>query len=253
VSEDGFTLGTWVSNRRMNYRAGKLTAARVAELNELGMVWDSLDSDYQAGLVCLQAFAAREGFAAVPARFVTGDGFRLGYWVRRRRVDYRSDKLTAARIAELNALGMVWGTPHTDSYRTGVNYLRAYIAQEGHANVPRKYVTDDGVTLGRWVSKRRSDRRIGCLAAARIAELDALGVVWGSSHTDSYRTGVNYLRAYIAQEGHANVPRRYVTDDGVTLGNWVATRRRDCRAGKLTAARIAELNALGMVWDPRVA
>lgn len=62
-----------------------------------------------------------------------------------------------------------------------------------------------------------------------------------------------WKRAYIAQEGHANVPRRYVTDDGVTLGNWVATRRRDCRAGKLTAARIAELNALGMVWDPRVA
>jgi len=252
VTDDGFRLGTWVRSRRTDYTIGSLIAARVAELNELGMVWDSLDSDYQAGVAHLRVFAAREGHANVPARFVTDDGFRLGSWVSNRRMNYRAGKLTAARVTELNELGMVWDSLDSD-YQAGLVCLQAFATREGFAAVPARFVTGDGFRLGYWVRRRRVDYRSGKLTAARIAELNALGMVWGTPHTDSYRTGVNYLRAYIAQEGHANVPRRYVTDDGVTLGNWVATRRRDCRAGKLTAARIAELNALGMVWDPRVA
>jgi len=114
--------------------------------------------------------------------------------------------------------------------------------------VPFGYVTDDGFTLGNWVSTRRTDHRAGRLSTTRIAELDALGMEW-NLYGAGHRTGVNHLRAYIAQEGHAYVPHSHVTDDGVKLGVWVKNRRTDYKAGKLTAAKIAELNALGMVWS----
>jgi len=142
---------------------------------------------------------------------------------------------------------------HTDGYRIGMDHLRAYIAREGHANVPRKHVTDDGFKLGVWVNSRRSDRTVGRLLTARIAELDALGMVWGFTLDAGYRIGVDHLRAYIAREGHANVPQKYVADDGFTLGEWVSIRRRDHKVGRLSTARIAELDALGMVWDTRAA
>jgi len=111
-------------------------------------------------------------------------------------------------------------------------------------------VTDDGFSLGNWVASRRRDRTIGRLTTAKIAELNALGMVWGI-HDAGYRTGVDHLRAYTAAQGHANMLASHVADDGFKLGAWVANRRHDRKIGRLSTARIAELNALGMVWDAR--
>jgi hypothetical protein len=145
---------------------------------------------------------------------------------------------------------MVWGI-HDAGYRIGVAHLRAYIAREGHANVPQESVTDDGFGLGVWVANRRRDRRNGRLSAAKIAELNTRGMVWGSSRDDGYRIGVDHLRVHTATAGHANIPSQFVTDDGFKLGKWVANRRQDRKARALGPAKIAELDALGMAWYPR--
>jgi len=248
VTEDGFTLGIWVSNRRKDRRAGTLSAARIVELNALGMVWDSLDADYQAGVDHLRAYAAREGHANVPQRHVADDGYALGAWVNRRRCERTAGTLTPERIAELNALGMVWDLRDAN-YRDGVDHLRTYAAREGHAKVPDNHVADDGYALGNWVGTRRGDRKAGTLTPERMAELDALGMVWNPRDAN-YRTGVAHLRSYVAREGHANVSQESVTDDGYKLGAWVSRRRGERKAGTLTPERMAELDALGMVWNP---
>ena len=85
--------------------------------------------------------------------------------------------------------------------------------------------------------------------AARLAEAIHLHVV--EALTDSYETGVAHLRSYVAREGHANVPNNHMIDDGFRLGNWVGRRRNERRAGRLSTAKIAELDALGMVWGSR--
>ncbi len=251
VTDDGFMLGGWVRSRRGECNAGTLTPARVAELDALGMVWNARDANYRAGVDHLRVYIAREGHAKVPATHVTDDGFTLGNWVISRRRERNAGTLTPARVAELDALGMVWDARDAN-YRAGVDHLRVYVAREGHANVPATHVTDDGFTLGVWVGTRRNDRKIGRLTPVRVAELDALGMVWDARDAN-YRAGVAHLRAYAAAEGHAKVPATYVADDGFTLGVWVGTRRRERKAGTLTAVRIAELDALGMVWEPRVA
>ena len=38
--------------------------------------------------------------------------------------------------------------------------------------------------------------------------------------------------------------------NGVNLGSWVATRRLDCKKGKLSVEQIAQLEAAGIIWDP---
>jgi len=244
-----------VSKRRRELKGGRLSTARIAELNTLGMVWDPRDANYRIGVDHLRAYVARKGHANMPASHVADDGFTLGAWVANRRHDHKIGRVSTARIAELNALGMVWGSSRPSraaGYRTGVDHLRAYTAVLGHVNVPWEYVADDGFKLGAWVSRRRQDHRIGRLSTARIAEMNALGMVWSIRDT-GYRIGVDHLRAYTAAQGHVNVHRKFVTDDGFKLGAWVNTRRHDRRIGRLSAARIAELNALGMVWDPRAA
>ena len=252
VTDDGFKLGVWVNSRRSDRTVGRLSTARIAELDALGMVWGIHDAKYRIGVDHLRAYIAREGHANVPQRSVTDDGFTLGKWVDNRRIDRKVGCLSTARIAELDALGMAWGSTLDAGYRIGVDHLRAYIAQEGHANVPQKSVTDDGFKLGKWVSIRRRDHKVGRLSTARIAELDALGMVWDPRDA-GYRIGADHLRAYAAAAGHANMPASHVADDGFKLGVWVANRRHDHTVGRLSTARIAELNTLGMVWDPRAA
>jgi len=134
------------------------------------------------------------------------------------------------------------------NYRIGMDHLRAYVAREGHATVPHKYVTDDGFGLGSWVNQRRQDRKVGGLSTARIAELNALGMVWDPREAN-YWIGVEHLRSYIVQAGHASVSRGYVTDDGFKLGTWARQRQQDHKAGTLSTARITELTALGMVCN----
>ncbi len=264
VTADGFTLGAWVETRRRDRKIGRLSTTRIAELNALGMVWHLRDANYRTGLDHLRAYAATQGHANVPAIHADDDGFKLGVWVHNRRNDRKIGRLSTTRIAELNALGMVWRSSHSShsshssrayrvaGHRTGVDHLRAYTAAQGHANVPRKFVTDDGFTLGVWVNSRRKDRKAGTLSATRIAELNALGMVWDAREAN-YRTGVDHLRDYTAVHARGDVPWGFVADDGFTLGRWVSNRRRDHKVRKLTTARIAELSALGMVWNPRAA
>ncbi len=251
VADDGFKLGAWVSNRRTEHTAGRLSPARFAELNALGMVWDSLDAGYRIGVDHLRDYAAREGHTRVPHGYATDDGFLLRNWVANRRSERRAGTLPPAKVAELDALGMVWD-PLEARYQTGLDHLRDYTAAQGHAGVAGGHVTDDGFKLGVWVASRRRDRQAGTLPPAKVAELDALGMVWDPLEA-RYQTGLDHLRDYTAAQGHANVPRGYVTDGGFALGTWVSHRRRDRRAGTLSTARIAELNALGMVWGSRAA
>jgi len=54
-----------------------------------------------------------------------------------------------------------------------------------------------------------------------------------------------------AREDHAHVPHLHV-EDGLPLGNWVATIRIEYRRGKLSQKRIATLGAIpGWTCEPR--
>ncbi len=65
-----------------------------------------------------------------------------------------------------------------------------------------------------------------------------------------YRAAAAYRRRY----GDLRVPKRYVTPEGLSLGQWLVTQRRVRAgqvAGSLSPQRIARLDALGMDWNNR--
>jgi len=39
-TKDGYGLGIWVSNRRRDYKRGKLPQDRIDQLEALGFIWD---------------------------------------------------------------------------------------------------------------------------------------------------------------------------------------------------------------------
>lgn len=67
-----------------------------------------------------------------------------------------------------------------------------------------------------------------------------------------WANGIEHLEDFITEHGHARVLAGFVCSDGMRLGAWVNKRRAQRRHGapSLTDERIAQLDALGFVWDP---
>jgi superfamily II DNA or RNA helicase len=254
-------LGAWVSKCRTAYGKEKLSADRIAALQALpGWEWNPFEADFQRNLAALRQYVKREGNSRVPISHVEtfdGEPISLGKWVRIRRMDFRSEQLSADRIVALEALpGWEWN-PFEADFQRNLAALRQYIEREGDRRVPRSHVeTFDGepINLGTWVRIRRMDFRKGQLSADRIVALEALpGWEWNPIEAD-YQRNLDALRQYVKREGNPRAPRSHVeTFDGepINLGTWVHNCRGDYGRGKLSADRIAALQALpGWEWNP---
>lgn len=59
-------------------------------------------------------------------------------------------------------------------------------------------------------------------------------------------------KKYYEQNGNIEIPKRYKTPNGYSLGTWILTQKRVYNGlvgGILTEERIDKLNAIGMVWE----
>ncbi|GAA3778076.1 DEAD/DEAH box helicase [Streptomyces chiangmaiensis] len=65
----------------------------------------------------------------------------------------------------------------------------------------------------------------------------------------SRRLGLAAAQSYRDEHGHLDVPTDYTDPTGYTLGTFITTMRDARTAGRLEADWIAELDALGMIWD----
>ena len=107
-----------------------------------------------------------------------------------------------------------------------------------------------GSALACGLNGRRHERRQGKLAQHRIAELDALGMIW-DPYEEDWQHGLEAAMLYLEICGHLRVPKDYVAADGFHLGRWIANRRIDYRRGKLAPKRAACLESLpGWEWEP---
>jgi Helicase associated domain len=109
--ENGFRLGSWVDKQRQSKNQETLSEARRQQLDQLGFVWDPLETDWAEGLRYLTIYKEREGHCRVPFSHME-DGFRLGQWVRVQRRN--ADSLSAPRRQQLDELGFVWDPLQTN-------------------------------------------------------------------------------------------------------------------------------------------
>ena len=229
---DGYPLGRWVGRRRELFRAGTLTAERVAVLQAVpGWSWGRTQQDgFEAGLGHLQAYVGRHGTADVSRDEVT-DGFRLGQWVSRRRQSQVAGELRPEWAAVLEALpGWQWTHPQRVPWAHGVGVLGDWVTEHGWAAVPPQAIYH-GFALGEWVQSVRRMHQRGTLGADRVAELEGLpGWAWGSL-VARFGQGLALLRAHQDTTGSASPDQFYVHPSGFTLGAWVGRVRSLHRAG----------------------
>lgn len=127
-----------------------------------------------------------------------------------------------------------------------------YYAEHGNLNVPKRYTTPAGLSLGEWVitqRKVRAGQRTGNLTEQQITRLDSIEMQWDNRSDAAWNRGLEAAKRYREQFGSLMVPKKYVDDAGFALGGWIINIRRSRIDGRLTEERIQELDALGMSWN----
>jgi superfamily II DNA or RNA helicase len=243
--EDGVRLSAWLSNTRQAWRKGALAGDRVAALDELGVDWDPHAGSWRRNLDAARAFHARNGHLRVPADR-DGPDWILCRWIRKCREDYRAGKLSTEEVKQLEAVGIEW-FPVQAAWRRNLDAARAFHARNGHLRVPADRDGPDW-TLFCWLRERREDYRAGKLSTEEVKQLEAVGIEWFPVQA-AWRRNLDAARAFHARHGHLRVP---ADRDGphYSLHVWMASCRRNYRAGKLPDERIRDLDTISIDWKP---
>ena len=105
--EDGENLGGWLSDQRKAKKKEKLDPRKEKQLEDLGVVWDILNQQWEDYYTLLVKYKDREGDCNVPFRHKE-DGENLGNWLNKQRQAMKKDKLDAGRVQRLVEIGDFW-------------------------------------------------------------------------------------------------------------------------------------------------
>ena len=175
----GVDLSRWVVRQRGAYSVGKLSAEHVALLDALpGWVWSRNAEAWGAALAALELFVLLHGTMPTFSQCVLG--YPVGTWVRTQRADFRAGRLSAERVAILEAVpGWVWNARDA-TWAAALQQLIEFRDEHGHLDVPCQYVSDRRtgahakVRLGGWVGYQRSKYLSGQLSERHKADLNAI-------------------------------------------------------------------------------
>jgi Helicase associated domain len=137
--------------------------------------------------------------------------------------------------------------PDQTTWQASLDAFNAYVAANGHGRVPQRYVTDDGLRLGKWVARQRTERDTGKILAERAATLEATpGWVWNARAADW--DAVYTLVVAHVDENNA-LPVKEVIREGVPIGDWCRYQRTRYREGQLSEQHARLLESIpGWFW-----
>ena len=259
-TRDGYSLGQWISTQR-KVRAGtaygNLTEEQVKKLDSIGMVWENVrDLQWNRNYQRAKEFYDANGHLRIPGSYVTDDGVHLGQWTASLR-SYRKNGsnqafLNSDRTRQLDAIGMIWDVPDylwNQYYSAALDYYKTH----DDLDVPKGYVTADGVKLFHWLANvkeayRNPNKTDYRLTDAQIQMLNELQIEWRTQNEVIWENAYAHAAEYFSEHGDLAVAYTYQSPDGFKLGKWIAYVRDKHANGKLDPAKISKLNQLHMIW-----
>ena len=144
----------------------------------------------------------------------------------------------------------------TASWELMYHYAQRYVEENGDLEVPKRYITPEGYSLGAWIQTQRlvrSGKTPGILTDAQVELLDGIGMRWESVRDVAWERYFSAAKQYYAEHGDLLVSISDNKYEGVALGRWIAQlrtyRKSGIQSAYLTPERIAQLDKIGMIWD----
>ncbi len=210
-----------------------------------GWSWNLRSDKWEDGFRYLKEFVSRYGHCRVVQTYKTSDGYRLGVWViKQRQMKNTMPSDRRKRLEELS--GWSWDAI-SEKWENGFLYLKQFLEQNGHCQVPYEYHTEDGYPLGSWVGVQRANK--DAMERDRRKRLEELSGWSWNIFDDRWEDGFSHLKEFVERNGHCRVPKSYMCEDGYRLGGWAAVQRRTKDTIDLDRRkRLEELPRWS--WDP---
>jgi len=177
-------LGQWVDVQRSKKKVGKISAVRIARLDEIGFTWGKPRSRPQENVGWekrfsqLQMFAQEHGHCNIPnGRKQQNPLRKLVTWMIDQRISRKKGKLSKERIRQLDDIGFAWNKAQTKSSaeenqreeeRLAETISRIQDYDDLHAK--------DTAGLGRRTNAKQKRRKKGIRAEECIGDMDHLGL-----------------------------------------------------------------------------
>lgn len=236
VTPDGIRLGRWISNirskRKDNKRSHLLSEEQVAELNDLGMVWDKSEANWQEYFNAAEEYYLEHGHLLVPSDYTTENNIKLGSWIFRIRSAKESRKqiLTDEQINKLDSIGMSWESRMNSEWDTHFAEASNFYNMNKHLNIPVAYKSEDGFALGKWIRHQREYYAKGTLKDDRVDRLNSIHMIW---EEDTWMPYYNLCKEFYEVDGSCNIPTD-IKANGMWIGKWLKKQQNDYMNGKLT-------------------
>ena len=245
ITEEGYALGSWLNNQkaiRKGTIVGKLTEDQIQKLDDIGMIWDSLDYFWEHNFKLAKEYYLTYGNLDIPTNYKSTDGKHLGNWILRQRHLYKSNALTDEQIKKLDSIGMDWMDRADRIWENGFIEAKNYSEEYGNLTVPKNYRTKTDFPLGIWIQRQRSLYKNNKISKDRIKRLTDVGMNW---NPDNWESRFKLVKQYYEEHGTINISQKEVVQ-GVWLGKWIVSQKKAMQEGKLTHEQKELLKTLPM-------
>ncbi|MGY4966233.1 Helicase associated domain protein, partial [Streptomyces sp. 900105245] len=239
-----FPLGQWIADARRLYARGDMDANRIAQLEQLGMVWSHYDVAWDEGLAAARGWAAENGHLAAPTDATIG-GYRVGIWLKNARAATRraavdeqrqaegppaapaAGTLTVERREQLDDIDPAWCPAWPIDWQRSFHLTRQHLEAGGALPTAPGDVVHQGEDLGRWVRTQRlgwdkltpvqqwmCEHVLGITPATDVERPKPR-----TSQADKWAMHYEAARQYYEREGHLLVPRKWVERIAVAGGD----------------------------------
>ena len=133
---------------------------------------------------------------------------------------------------------------------------KKYYDENGNLDVPKRYFTPEGYSLGLWIMTQRRVYKgdvAGNLTQVQIDRLNSIGMRWESVSDLAWEKYYSSAEIYFKKHGDLIPPAKFVDENNVELGRWLAQLRiyynNGIKTRFLNPERISALEKIGMVWS----
>jgi superfamily II DNA or RNA helicase len=244
-------LGSWATTRRRDYKRGWLTQTQIEGLEALpDWSWNPKDDDWDSWFQLLLQFVNEFGHALVPqgSSKTLYQNQDLSSWVNAQRGRYKKKSLEQARIESLETVhGWSW-SPFDDAWESFYNRI-FQLSNSSNGLQPDEPSSEEAEQIRGWKQWQRTQYFKNKLNAEKIRRIELIPYWEWNPLESRWKLFYDALAKFAETNGHSRPPRSLIVHD-MELGEWVKARRREYNSGKLSAARIQELETLpGWTWD----
>lgn len=198
-----FGLGNFIRKQRSYYKVGKLSQERIKLLEDIGMVWDVREYEFNQGYKHALDYFNQHNNLDVPEGY-TIDDFDLSFWLNQKRKYKTKGTLTKEEIALLDKLNFDWKN-FADDWNKNFALAESYFKKHNHLDVSKK----EDPELYKWVANQRARFKKGSIKPERKELLDSIGMIWDLLE-HRVLVGYKYAKKYFLEFGNLEVPNDYV-------------------------------------------